>query len=81
MEGQMIKTAKRLQLIIGGIWSYNQFSNNYKKVVTQKTKDSIRLDKPHEFASVTTHSAFNAYKQVLDYAGVHYTEMMWMHVL
>ena len=45
------------------------FSNNYKKVVTQKTKDSIRLDKPHEFASVTTHSAFNAYKQVLDYAG------------
>ena len=48
---------------------YNQFSNNYKKVVTQKTKDSIRLDKPHEFASVTTHSAFNAYKQVLDYAG------------
>ena len=27
------------------------------------------MDKPHEFASVTTHSAFNAYKQVLDYAG------------
>lgn len=36
---------------------------------TQRTKDTIRLNEPLESGVITTHSAEEAYKKVLDYAG------------
>lgn len=48
---------------------YNQFSKEYKEAMTLQTKDTIRMNKPHEFAPVTTHTALNAYSRVLDFGG------------
>ncbi|MDR2840181.1 MAG: pectate lyase [Paludibacter sp.] len=47
---------------------YNQFHSKYG-TISQTTKDTIRLAAPLPFANTTTHTAQNAYNQVLLYAG------------
>jgi len=49
---------------------YNQITNsNVDNTFTQETKDTMKLTSPIAFGEVTTHTAANAYKQVLDYVG------------
>ena len=49
---------------------YNQIDNSsVDNTFTDATKDTIRLEKPILYEQVTTHSAAQAFTQVLDYAG------------
>ncbi|MCD8298104.1 MAG: pectate lyase [Prevotella sp.] len=50
---------------------YNQISNDsdVDYTYTQETKDTMKVDTPIPFESVTTHTAEVAYEKVLDYAG------------
>ena len=49
---------------------YNQIDNSsVDNTFTDTTKDTIRLEKPILYEQVTTHSAAQAFTQVLDYAG------------
>ena len=49
---------------------YNQISNSsVDNTYDDAVRDSIRMDKPLEFAAVTTHMAETAYERVMDYAG------------
>lgn len=49
---------------------YNQISNSsVDNTFTQETRDTMRMDAPIAFESVTTHSAQDAYERVLAYAG------------
>ena len=49
---------------------YNQIDNSsVDNTFTDVTKDTIRLEKPILYEQVTTHSAAQAFTQVLDYAG------------
>ena len=49
---------------------YNQIDNSKNdNTYTQTTKDTMRLQEPIAFVSVTTHTAEQAYEQVLKYAG------------
>ena len=54
-------------------WTYgviNQIdANNCDGTFTQETKDSIKLTEPIDYILTTTHSAADAYKRVLDFAG------------
>lgn len=49
---------------------YNQISNSsVDNTFTEETRDTMRMDAPIAFESVTTHSAQDAYERVLAYAG------------
>ena len=49
---------------------YNQIDNSKNdNTYTQATKDTMRISEPIAFVSVTTHTAEQAYEQVLKYAG------------
>lgn len=50
---------------------YNQISNGtgVDNTYTQETKDTMRINEPIPFMSVTTHTADMAYEKVLKYAG------------
>ena len=49
---------------------YNQIDNaKNDNTYTQATKDTMRIDEPIPFVCVTTHTAEQAYEQVLKYAG------------
>ena len=54
-------------------WTYGMYNqvdaNGNDGTYTQATKDSMRVNLPIHFQSVTTHSAEQAYEQVLAYAG------------
>ena len=47
---------------------YNQIGDN-DNTYTKTTRDTIRIEKPIAFVSTTTHTAAQAYEQVLAYAG------------
>ena len=59
--------------VTGDNWTYgiyNQIDNSKNdNTYTQATKDTMRLAEPIPFVSVTTHTAEQAYEQVLKYAG------------
>lgn len=49
---------------------YNQIDNSsVDNTFTKATKDTMRIDTPIDFVTVTTHSAEDAFTQVLAYAG------------
>ena len=49
---------------------YNQIENSsVDNTYTQETRDTMRLDSPIDFPPVTTHTAEQAFEQVLAYAG------------
>ena len=49
---------------------YNQITNSkVDNTFTQTTRDTMRLNIPNEYVSVTTHTAEMAYERVLDYVG------------
>lgn len=49
---------------------YNQVTNSkVDNTFTQETKDTMKLTEPIAFGEVTTHSAADAYNNVLDYVG------------
>lgn len=49
---------------------YNQIDNNGNDYIfTEQAKQDMRLDTPIEYLYTTTHTAEDAYKRVLDYAG------------
>ena len=49
---------------------YNQISNSsVDNTYDDAVRDSMRMDKPLKFVTVTTHSAETAYERVMDYAG------------
>ena len=49
---------------------YNQISNSsVDNTFDDAVRDSMRMDKPLKFVTVTTHSAETAYERVMDYAG------------
>lgn len=54
-------------------WTYGMYNqidaNGNDGTYTAKTKDTIRINTPIAFQSVTTHTAEEAYEQVLAYAG------------
>ena len=54
-------------------WTYGMYNqvdaSGNDGTYTQATKDSMRVDQPIVFQSVTTHSAEQAYEKVLAYAG------------
>lgn len=49
---------------------YNQITNSkVDNTFTPVTKDTMRINTPIDFVAVTTHTAEDAYRRVLDYAG------------
>ena len=54
-------------------WTYGMYNqidkNGNDGTYTEETKDTIRIDEPIPYMAVTTHTAENAYEQVLKYAG------------
>ncbi len=47
---------------------YNQFHHS-QLPVSQADKDELKIEAPHPFGEITTHSATKAFELVLDYAG------------
>lgn len=52
-------------------WTYGVFSQFHgsQLPVTEADKDELKIETPHPFAEITTHSATKAYELVLDHAG------------
>lgn len=52
-------------------WTYGVFSQFHgsQLPVTEANKDELKIEAPHAFGEITTHSATKAYELVLDHAG------------
>lgn len=52
-----------------GVYAQQSNNDNVDNLWTQTTKDTIKLTTPLDAGVITTHSADDAYRQVLDYVG------------